>query len=62
MDLFRILFFHVETDSYFPGRDFHLSKHTRIEWRIPFNRYGATSGVGFTEKMYQIASDKKDIF
>jgi hypothetical protein len=26
MDLFRILFSFVETDSYFPGRDFHLSK------------------------------------
>jgi hypothetical protein len=41
-------FFHVETDSYFPGRDFHVSRlHPESNDEYP-STDGATSGVGFT--------------
>jgi hypothetical protein len=38
-------FFHVETDSYFPGRDFHVSRlHPESNDEYP-STDGATSGV-----------------
>ncbi|MFQ3174893.1 MAG: hypothetical protein ACI8W0_002020 [Flavobacterium sp.] len=55
--------FHVETDSYFPGRDFHLSKlHPESSDEYPSTGMVQPPVLGFTlEKMYQIATDKKDV-
>jgi hypothetical protein len=55
--------FHVETDSYFPGRDFHVSRlHPESNDEYPSTGMVQPPVLGFTlEKMYQIASDKKDI-
>lgn len=55
--------FHVETDSYFPGSDFHLSKlHPLSNKEFPSTGMTQPPVLGFTlEKMYKIAKDKKDV-
>lgn len=55
--------FHIETDSYFPGRDFHLSKlHPESNLDYPSTGMTQPPVLGFTlEKMYEIATDKDDV-
>lgn len=55
--------FHVKTDSYFPGRDFHLSKlHPLSNTDYPSTGMTQPPVLGFTlEKMYKIAKDKNEV-
>jgi hypothetical protein len=55
--------FHVETDSYFPGRDFHVSRlHPESNDEYPSTGMVQPPVLGFTLKMHQIATDKKRCF
>jgi neutral trehalase len=55
--------FHQESDTYFPGPDFHQAElHPLSNKNYPSTGMTQPPVVGFTlEKMYHIAKDKKDI-
>lgn len=55
--------FHQESDTYFPGPDFHQAElHPLSNEKYPSTGMTQPPVVGFTlEKMYHIAKDKKDI-
>ncbi|SNR35274.1 MGH1-like glycoside hydrolase domain-containing protein [Lutibacter flavus] len=57
------IIFHVDTDTYFPGKDFHQSElHPLSNKKYPSTGMTQPPVLGFTlEKMYSIAKNKTDI-
>jgi hypothetical protein len=62
MDLFRILFFHVETDSYFPDVIFMSRLHPESNDEYPSTGMVQPPVLFHIRKMHQIATDKKRCF